>query len=78
LQAFFVACKLLISETKLIKITYKKILNEPFKFGHSKGTTIQLDEMLSEYYKLRSWNQKGKISKSKLSELDLTEEAGKG
>ncbi len=54
-----------------------RILNEPFKFGHSKGTTIDLDEMLSEYYKLRSWSPKGKISKDKLSELDLTEEAGR-
>ena len=48
-----------------------RILNEPFKFGHSKGITIDLKEMLDEYFQLRKWNEKGEVSKEKLEELGL-------
>ncbi|MFO8066047.1 MAG: aldehyde ferredoxin oxidoreductase family protein [Bacteroidales bacterium] len=54
-----------------------RILNEPFKFGHSKGITIDLDNMLNEYFKLRKWNQNGEASEEKLAELDLKEEVKK-
>lgn len=54
-----------------------RILNEPFKFGHSKGITIELDNMLNEYFKLRKWNQNGEASEEKLAELDLKEEVKK-
>jgi len=52
-----------------------RILNEPFKFGHSKGITVKLDEMLDEYFKLRKWDSEGKVSKEKLEELGLLSEA---
>ncbi len=55
----------------------ERILNEPFKFGHSKGISVNLDSMLAEYFKLRNWKQNGEISKEKLEELGLLEEAQK-
>ncbi|MBS4014207.1 MAG: aldehyde ferredoxin oxidoreductase family protein [Bacteroidetes bacterium] len=48
-----------------------RILNEPFKFGHSKGRNIVLKEMLDEYFKLRNWTAKGEVSKEKIDELGL-------
>ncbi len=52
-----------------------RILNEPFKYGHSKGVTVNLDEMLDEYYKLREWDNEGRVTEEKLEELGLMEEA---
>ncbi len=52
-----------------------RILNEPFKFGHSKGTTVRIDEMLDEYYMLRKWDYKGVVTKDKIEELGLMKEA---
>jgi aldehyde:ferredoxin oxidoreductase len=49
----------------------ERIMNEPFKFGHSKGITINLDSMLAEYFKLRNWTATGEVTKEKIAELEL-------
>ncbi len=49
----------------------QRILNEPFRYGHSKGITINLEELLEEYFKLRKWTNTGEVTKEKLEELGL-------
>ena len=49
----------------------KRLLKEPHKSGPAKGVTVDLDAMLSVYYKERGWNAEGEPSKQKLAELGL-------
>jgi len=51
----------------------KRFLTEPLKKGGSKGIIVKLDEMLSEYYLSRGWNQKGIPLNDTLERLGLKE-----
>lgn len=51
-----------------------RIMNEPLKYGLSKGEVISqqdLDYMLDEYYEVRGWDENGVPTKAKLIELGL-------
>ncbi|HMK51684.1 MAG TPA: aldehyde ferredoxin oxidoreductase C-terminal domain-containing protein, partial [Thermodesulfobacteriota bacterium] len=48
-----------------------RILNEPLPDGPAKGMVCHLDEMLTQYYELRGWNQNGIPTEAKLRELGL-------
>jgi aldehyde:ferredoxin oxidoreductase len=48
-----------------------RMLNEPMPEGPAKGHVNRLQEMLPEYYKLRGWDEEGKPTDEKLSELGL-------
>ncbi|MBN1830150.1 MAG: aldehyde ferredoxin oxidoreductase family protein [Deltaproteobacteria bacterium] len=48
-----------------------RMLQEPLPDGHAKGHVVRLEEMLTEYYRLRGWNQNGVPTEEKLRELDL-------
>jgi aldehyde:ferredoxin oxidoreductase len=50
----------------------KRLLEEPFKCGHSKDKKIELQPMLDEYYALRGWSVEGIPSQKKLAELGLS------
>jgi len=47
------------------------MLNEPMPEGPSKGHVNRLPEMLPEYYTLRGWDEEGKPTDEKLSELGM-------
>lgn len=50
----------------------KKFLEEPLKDGPARGSVLDLDPMLDEYYDARGWDRKtGLQSRRKLEELDL-------
>ena len=49
----------------------ERILNEPFKDGPSAGVTVDLETMLSAYYRERGWAEDGAPSQEKLAELGL-------
>jgi len=48
-----------------------RILREPLPDGPAKGVVCHLDEMLTEYYRLRGWTQDGIPTDEKLRELGL-------
>lgn len=51
-----------------------RFLKEPVPTGPTKGKIIteeQISQFLSQYYKLRGWDENGKPTKEKLKELDL-------
>ncbi len=48
-----------------------RLLNVPIKSGPRAGNVVKLDEMLTEYYQLRGWNEKGIPSEEKKDELKL-------
>jgi aldehyde:ferredoxin oxidoreductase len=50
----------------------QRMLTEPLKEGPAKGHVVELDEMLSEFYSLRGWDENGIPSKEKLLELGLS------
>jgi len=52
----------------------KRLLEEPFKSGLSKGYKIDFENLLDEYYQVRGWDSKGVPTKEKLEELNLVEE----
>ncbi len=52
----------------------KRLLNEAFESGHSKGIKVNLEPLLDKYYAKRGWNNEGIPSDEKLKELDLLEE----
>ena len=39
--------------------------------GPAKGKTLPLDEMLTEYYRLRGWDEEGRPAKEKLAALGI-------
>ncbi|NQT76722.1 MAG: aldehyde ferredoxin oxidoreductase family protein [Bacteroidetes bacterium] len=45
--------------------------NEPFKEGLSKDRVVPIKEMLSDYYRVRGWDENGVPKKEKLQELGL-------
>jgi len=49
----------------------KRFLEEPLPDGGCKGEVVNIGEMLSEYYKLRGWNEKGIPTREKLETLGL-------
>jgi aldehyde:ferredoxin oxidoreductase len=49
----------------------KRMLTEPLPDGPAKGSTVPLDMMLEEYYKLRGWNEQGRPTEQKLTALGL-------
>jgi len=52
----------------------KRLLEEPFKSGLSKGFKIEFDKLLAEYYKIRKWTKEGIPTTEKLEELALSGE----
>jgi len=51
-----------------------RMLEEPLPDGPGQGQVCRLDEMLSEYYQLRGWDENGVPTSEKLSELGLEDE----
>jgi len=49
----------------------EKFLNEPIGKGASKGSKVNLEKMLTEYYGLMGWDKDGNISSEKLIELEI-------
>jgi aldehyde:ferredoxin oxidoreductase len=52
-----------------------RILNESLPGGPTKGIKLgkeNLNRMLGEYYKIRGWDEEGRPTESKLSELNIT------
>jgi len=49
----------------------RRMLEEPMPEGPAKGMVVHLDEMLSEYYRIRSWDREGIPGTAKLQELGL-------
>ncbi|MCD4697504.1 MAG: aldehyde ferredoxin oxidoreductase C-terminal domain-containing protein, partial [Bacteroidales bacterium] len=54
----------------------KRLLDEPFKSGLSKGYKIEFEKLLDEYYKIRGWTEEGVPTMEKLEELNLVGEGG--
>lgn len=48
-----------------------RFLDEPMPEGPGKGHVVELDELLSEYYHVRGWNELGIPSDKKLEELSI-------
>ena len=49
-----------------------RFLNEPLPDGAAKGQVVHLDALLSDYYKVRGWNEEGVPTSEKLKELGLS------
>jgi len=52
----------------------KRIFKDPVISGPAKGKTlpqVEFEKMLTDYYKVRGWNDQGKIPEQKIKELDL-------
>lgn len=49
----------------------EKFLVEPIKEGLSRGSIVELDYMLREFYSLMKWNDDGSVSDIKMRELGL-------
>lgn len=49
----------------------KRMLEEPMSEGPAKGHVVELDQMLTEFYHLRGWDENGIPTKAKLQELNL-------
>ena len=48
-----------------------RMLQEPMPEGAAEGHVVELDKMLSEYYRLRGWDENGVPTQEKLAELGL-------
>jgi aldehyde:ferredoxin oxidoreductase len=48
-----------------------RIINEPFKAGHSKNRKVDLETMIKEYYSIRGWTSDGIPTTTKLKELRI-------
>lgn len=49
----------------------RRFLEEPMPEGAAKGSTVELDKMLNEYYALRGWDENGIPKLETLKRLDL-------
>ncbi len=49
----------------------KRLLQEPLSEGGCRGSIVELDRMLPEYYLLRGWDNEGVPTREKLKELGL-------
>jgi len=70
-RAFSLRCGLDGSEDRLPRRWLEESLNE----GGSKGEVVKLDEMLSDYYQVRGWDDRGIPTKERLERLGLALEA---
>jgi aldehyde:ferredoxin oxidoreductase len=50
-----------------------RLLNEPMPEGPAEGQVVELEQMLSEYYRLRGWTEEGKPKRETLNKLGLRE-----
>lgn len=48
-----------------------RLTSEPLSDGAARGRVVHLEEMLSEYYQERGWNEEGLPTEAKLKELGL-------
>jgi aldehyde:ferredoxin oxidoreductase len=48
-----------------------RLLNEPLSTGPTKGQVVELEPMLSEYYRFRGWDQEGNPTRRTLDRLGL-------
>ena len=51
----------------------KRFLEEPAPAGPGKGSVVDLETMLSQYYMMRGWDENGVPSPEQLAELGLEE-----
>ncbi len=51
----------------------KRFLEEPAPAGPGKGTVVDLDTMLAQYYMIRGWDENGVPTPEKLAQLGLEE-----
>jgi aldehyde:ferredoxin oxidoreductase len=51
----------------------RRMLEEPLPDGPGKGHVVELDQMLSEFYRLRGWDENGVPTAEKLAALGLRE-----
>jgi len=49
----------------------ERFLKEPLREGGSAGVTVHLDQMLSEYYSIRGWDEDGVPTRERLDQLGL-------
>lgn len=49
----------------------KRLLLEPLPDGGCKGSIVELDRMLPNYYRARGWDEEGMPTPEKLRELEL-------
>jgi aldehyde:ferredoxin oxidoreductase len=49
----------------------KRLLKEPLPAGPARGTTVPLQKLIDEYYLVRGWDETGRPTDTKLSELGL-------
>ncbi|MDD2587256.1 MAG: aldehyde ferredoxin oxidoreductase family protein, partial [Syntrophomonadaceae bacterium] len=49
----------------------EKFLTEPVKEGPCKGSVVNLDLMLKEFYLLMGWNKEGQVTDQKIKDLDI-------
>jgi aldehyde:ferredoxin oxidoreductase len=49
----------------------KRFLEEPAPGGAGKGSVVDFEPMLREYYEVRGWNKNGVPTPEKLNELGL-------
>jgi aldehyde:ferredoxin oxidoreductase len=49
----------------------QRLLKEAFKEGPSAGVTVNLEAMLTAYYRERGWDEQGEPTRDKLAELGL-------
>jgi aldehyde:ferredoxin oxidoreductase len=49
----------------------QRLLKEAFKDGPSAGVTVNLEAMLTAYYRERGWDEQGVPTRDKLAELGL-------
>lgn len=50
-----------------------RLLKEPMPREPAKGQIFELDKLVEDYYKVRGWDERGRPTKEKLSELGLAE-----
>jgi aldehyde:ferredoxin oxidoreductase len=53
----------------------ERFLKEPAPSGPGKGTVVDLDKMLKEYYEIRGWDEDGNPTPEKIAELGLEDYA---
>jgi aldehyde:ferredoxin oxidoreductase len=53
----------------------QRFLEEPAPNGPGKGTVVDLDRMLKEYYEIRGWDEEGNPTAEKIAELGLEDYA---
>jgi aldehyde:ferredoxin oxidoreductase len=57
--------------TKDLDTLPKRFFSEPLKEGPCRDRTVELDQLLEEYYLVRGWDERGVPEKDKLKELGM-------